>query len=92
MAVTISRLYDRYADAERAVTALESAGIPNSDISIVANNSDEWYSGNKDRDGDGVDDARKAPAREPELAPGLGVRLDYLLALDCLQSQGWVRW
>ena len=28
MAVTISRLYDRYADAERAVTALESAGIP----------------------------------------------------------------
>ena len=26
MAVTISRLYDRYADAERAVTALESAG------------------------------------------------------------------
>jgi hypothetical protein len=66
MAVTISRLYDRYADAERAVTALESAGIPNSDISIVANNSDEWYSGK--------------------------VRLDYLLALDCLQSQGWVRW
>ena len=36
--------------------------------------------------------ARKAPAREPESAPGLGVRLDYLLALDCLQSQGWVRW
>jgi hypothetical protein len=25
MAVTISRLYDRYADAERAVTALETA-------------------------------------------------------------------
>ena len=41
MAVTISRLYDRYADAERAVTALEAAGIPHSDISIVANNSDE---------------------------------------------------
>jgi hypothetical protein len=32
--------------------------------------------------------ARKAPAREPELALGSVVRLDYSLALDCLRSLG----
>ena len=43
MTTTISRLYDTYADAERAVTRLEGAGAPHSDISIVANNSDNWF-------------------------------------------------
>ena len=43
MTTTISRLYDTYSDAERAVRRLEAAGVPHSDISIVANNSDNWY-------------------------------------------------
>lgn len=43
MTVTISRLYDDYASASRAVTELEAAGIPHSDISIIANNSENWY-------------------------------------------------
>ena len=43
MTVTISRLYDSYADAQRAVSSLEAAGVPHSDLSIVANNSDDWY-------------------------------------------------
>ena len=38
MTVTISRLYDSYPDAEKAVRGLEAAGVPHSDISIVANN------------------------------------------------------
>jgi hypothetical protein len=42
---TISRLYDNYADATRAVSDLEAAGVPHDDISIVSNNSDNWYSG-----------------------------------------------
>ena len=64
MTVTISRLYDSYADAQRAVTRLESAGVPHSDISIVANNSDNWFEGGKkDRDRDGVDDVQKALER-----------------------------
>ena len=46
MTTTISRLYDRYADAQSAVTRLEAAGVPHSDISIVANNSDGWFSNN----------------------------------------------
>ena len=40
MTVTISRLYDSYAQATEAVSNLEKAGIPHSDISIVSNNSD----------------------------------------------------
>jgi hypothetical protein len=28
MTVTISRLYDNYSDAQRAVTSLEAAGVP----------------------------------------------------------------
>ena len=54
MTVTVSRLYDSYVDGQRAVTDLEAAGVPHSDISIVSNNSDNWYNTKKvDRDGDG---------------------------------------
>ena len=47
MTVTISRLYDDYASATRAVAELEATGIPHSDISIIANNSDNWYAADK---------------------------------------------
>src|SRR6185312_5775867 len=49
MTVTISRLYDSYAQATEAVSNLEKAGVPHSDISIVSNNSDNWYSENTAR-------------------------------------------
>jgi hypothetical protein len=38
---TIARLYDTHADATEVVTELEAAGVPHSDISIVANNRDD---------------------------------------------------
>ena len=58
MTVTISRLYDNPTDAQRAVARLEAAGVPHSDVSIVANNSDSWFNSDAkvDRDRDGVDD------------------------------------
>lgn len=34
---TVSRVYDTYAQARQAVSALESAGVPSKDISLVAN-------------------------------------------------------
>jgi uncharacterized membrane protein len=34
---TFSKVYDSYAQAERAVSDLENAGVPNADISLVAN-------------------------------------------------------
>lgn len=44
MTVTISRLYDDYATASRAVAELESAGVRRDDISVVSSNADNWYS------------------------------------------------
>jgi hypothetical protein len=38
---TIARLYDTHADASQVVTELEAAGVPHSDISIVANDRDD---------------------------------------------------
>lgn len=42
--VTISRLFDGYADAQKAVFRLKEAGVDEDDISVVANNSEKWYS------------------------------------------------
>jgi hypothetical protein len=89
MAVTISRLYDRYADAERAVTTLESAGIPHSDISIVANNSDDWYTGGKkDRDNDGVDDRAESAGKGAGIGAGIGGVAGLLAGLGLLAIPG----
>lgn len=40
---TITALFDDYDDAADAVGALESTGVPSSDISIMANNVRGWY-------------------------------------------------
>jgi hypothetical protein len=40
---TVTGLFDNYDDASYAVDELEAAGVPASDISIVANNSSGWY-------------------------------------------------
>ncbi|MBM2712416.1 hypothetical protein JQK88_14350 [Mesorhizobium caraganae] len=39
----VTGLFDNYDDASDAVGELEASGIPHADISIVANNSDDWY-------------------------------------------------
>jgi hypothetical protein len=47
MVITVCRLYDLCGDANLVVLALESAGVPSSDTSIISNNSDSWYSAAK---------------------------------------------
>ena len=89
MTVTISRLYDNYADAERAVARLESAGVPYSDISIVANNSDNWFSGDrKDRDRDGVDDRAESAGKGAGIGAGIGGAAGLLAGLGLLAIPG----
>jgi hypothetical protein len=89
MTVTISRLYDSYADAERAVARLESAGLPHSDISIVANNSDNWFNGDKkDRDRDGVDDRAESAGKGAGIGAGLGGAAGLLAGLGLLAIPG----
>jgi hypothetical protein len=55
MTQTVTALYDTYDAAASAVNALEAAGIPHSDISIVSNNVDNRY--NKDRPTNTAEDA-----------------------------------
>lgn len=89
MTVTISRLYDNYSDAQRAVSDLESAGVPHSDISIVANNSDSWYSDKKiDRDRDGVDDRAEGAGAGAGVGAGLGGAAGLLAGLGLLAIPG----
>src|SRR6202035_6067987 len=89
MTATISRLYDNYADAQKAVQGLESAGVPHSDISIVANNSDNWYSGKKvDRDGNGVDDRAEGAGKGAGIGAGLGGAAGLLAGLGLLAIPG----
>ncbi|MCC7273556.1 MAG: hypothetical protein IT561_12875 [Alphaproteobacteria bacterium] len=60
MKTTITRLYDSYHDASRALTALRGAGIAHEDISIVAHN------------GDGTTVARVAETSEAGTGAGAG--------------------
>jgi uncharacterized protein YqgC (DUF456 family) len=57
MTQTVAALYDTYDSAVTAVNALEAAGIPHSDISIVSNNVDNQYG--KDRPAEAAKDAGK---------------------------------
>ena len=89
MAVTISRLYDRYADAERAVSQLEALGSHNL---ISASSQTIPTSGTiaVKRIGTATASmtAQKALAREPELAPALVARLAFSPAWGYLRSLG----
>src|SRR3954463_11204417 len=89
MTITISRLYDNYSDAQNAVQGLEAAGVPHSDISIVANNSDHWYDSKKvDRDGDGVDDRAEGAGTGAGIGAGLGGAAGLLAGLGLLAIPG----
>ena len=86
MTVTISRLYDNHTDAQHAVRRLEVAGVPHSDISIVANNSVGWFSTDKkvDRDGDGMDDRAEGAG----IGAGVGGAAGLLAGLGLLAIPG----
>ena len=90
MTITISRLYDNYSDAQQAVRALEEAGLPHSEISIVANNSDSWFSTDKkvDRDRDGVDDRAEGAGTGAGIGAGIGGTAGLLAGLGLLAIPG----
>jgi hypothetical protein len=90
MTTTICRLYDNYSDAQKSVTRLENAGVSHSDISIVANNSDNWYSKNSkvDRDRDGVDDRAEGAGTGAGIGAGLGGAAGLLAGLGLLAIPG----
>jgi hypothetical protein len=90
MTVTISRLYDNHSDAQQAVRRLEAAGVPHSDISLVANNSDGWFNTDKkvDRDHDGVDDRAEGAGKGAGIGAGVGGAAGLLAGLGLLAIPG----
>jgi hypothetical protein len=95
MTVTISRLYDDPQVAHRAVMDLEAAGIPASDISLVASNADNWYREDKktaprkvDRDHDGVDDRAEGAGAGAGIGAALGGTAGLLAGLGIMAIPG----
>jgi len=100
MTVTISKLFDDHATASRAVAELESAGVPRSDISMVASNADNWYSesGDRgpntpattrvDRDGDGVDDRAEGAGAGAGIGAAIGGTAGLLAGLGLMAIPG----
>jgi hypothetical protein len=68
MLITVCRLYDSYIDANRVVLALEAAGVPPSETSVISNNSDSWYSVTKT--------ANAVPARKDETGSKAGGKVE----------------
>lgn len=51
---TVTGLFDNYEDAVEAVSELEASGVGHSDISIIANNSTDWYDGDSSKAAEGA--------------------------------------
>src|SRR6476646_1951231 len=90
MTVTISRLYETHNDAQRAVGRQEAAGVPHSEISLVANNSDGWFNTDKkvDRDRDGADDRAEGAGKGAGIGAGVGGTAGLLAGLGLLAIPG----
>lgn len=85
----ISKLFDNYEDAQRAVAMLESAGVPHSDISIIANNGDGWYNNETiDRDRDGSDDRMEGAGTGAGVGAALGGGAGLLAGLGLIAIPG----
>jgi hypothetical protein len=95
MTKVISRLYPSYDRATQAVRDLEAAGVAHSEISLVANNADSWYSngngtGTKrvDRDRDGVDDRAEGAGAGAGVGAAIGGTAGLLAGLGLLAIPG----
>jgi hypothetical protein len=99
MATTISRLFDNYSTAQQAVRDLEAAGVPHSDISIVASNADGWYSADQpaagvgtphriDRNANGIDDRAEGSGAGAGIGAVVGGGAGLLAGLGLLAIPG----
>src|SRR5882762_7993989 len=89
---TISRLYKDHDTGARIVTELERSGIPQSDISIIANNDSGWFNRDEpkriDRDADGTDDRAEGATKGAGIGATLGGVAGLLTGLGLLAIPG----
>jgi uncharacterized protein (TIGR02271 family) len=99
MTITISRLYNDYSTAAKVVAELKAAGLRESEISIIANNAENWYSGDQkratkpnsgrvDRDLDGTDDRVEGAATGAGVGAGIGSAVGLLAGLGLIAIPG----
>jgi hypothetical protein len=92
MTTTVTRLYNSYGDARAAVRQLEVAGVAHNDISIIANNADNWYNNGKDtfpdRDLDGKDDRAEAAGTGAAIGAAAGGTVGLLAGLGLMAIPG----
>lgn len=81
---TLSALYDRYDDAAAAVTKLEAAGVPHSDISLVGNKTETTTTGTSDP----VDHAANGAGTGATLGTILGGGAGLLAGLGLMAIPG----
>ena len=94
MTVTLTRLYDNYDAASRAVRDLEAAGLSHPDISLVSNNADNWYGADSkdrskvDRNADGVDDRAEGAGAGAGIGAAVGGTAGLLAGLGVMAIPG----
>ena len=94
MTVTILSLYSTLRRCSKGGSGLQEApGVPHSDISIVADDSDGWSGTDRkvDRDRDGVDDRAEVPATTRASVPVLAVRQVCSPVSGCSRSPAFPR-
>ena len=84
---TFTHLYDEFGDARRTVEALETAGVPRDDISIVANNADSRHGANAAAAAD-MDETRAGAGASTGTLVGGGVGLLTGLGLLAIPGVG----
>jgi len=92
MTVTISHLYNSYTEALTVVNSLKAAGVK--EISLIANNADNWYSPDRkagsfpDRDHDGKDDRAEAAGTGAGVGAAVGGAAGLLTGLGLMAIPG----
>lgn len=88
---TISRMFDDFPSARRALDALVAAGIPEKDISLVANNGDNYFNDKShilDADNDVVDDKAEGASTGASLGAVAGGAAGLLTGLGIMAIPG----
>ena len=88
MAQAITRLFDRHEDAAEAVRQLEAAGVPHSDISLIANNVEGRHLSEGRRDGADDNDTAEGAAKGATTGGLLGGGAGLLAGLGMLAIPG----
>ena len=88
MSQTLTGLFDNYDDAKQAVSSLESAGVPHSDISIVASNAHGAHDATNETTTDHADNMAEDAGKGAKIGATVGGVGGLLAGLGLLAIPG----